>query len=195
MKKTRSYYNSSLLQVRKKLGLTQQQLADELQLSRVSITMIEQGKRSLSTTALLKLATLEMQAQDKRAGDPGDSSSLHPAMASHYAVIKSKRSCSVFMIQEASCRLKGRKLADSLQQMTARYEQLNHWMKLAETMIETAELKKQKQAVQKKLDKCGLAAQGLLRHEISLAEAQASLYCHMQEHIKHEMNKHFPGEP
>jgi len=56
--------------LRQKLGYTQQQLANYLGVSRGMIFLVEKGKRSLSVSALLKLAALEKALEEKQR-DPG----------------------------------------------------------------------------------------------------------------------------
>ena len=55
----------SLKEVRNKLGLTQQDLAAFLEITRSQLAMAESGKRSLSTDTLIKLATVEKCIEEK----------------------------------------------------------------------------------------------------------------------------------
>ncbi len=55
----------SLKELRNKLGLTQQDLAAFLEITRSLLAMAESGKRTLSTDTLIKLATVEKCIEEK----------------------------------------------------------------------------------------------------------------------------------
>ncbi len=185
--------NSHLAEARQKLGLSQQQLATELGISRTMVVMVEQNKRNLSTDALLKLAALEMSRETL----PLELPSAAPAvkMPASYSHIRGRRTCTSLLIQEAASDLKCRRLKASLDDMALQYERTVKWLAMLEGMDGgNSQIKRQREAAEAKLARNSLAAQAILKHEIALAEAQAELFRNMRGHINNELQHNSGGK-
>ena len=185
--------NSHLAEARQKLGLSQQQLATELGISRTMVVMVEQNKRNLSTDALLKLAALEMSRETL----PLELPSAAPAvkMPASYSHIRGRRTCTSLLIQEAASDLKCRRLKASLDDMVLQYERTVKWLAMLDGMDGgNSQIKRQREAAEAKLARNSLAAQAILKHEIALAEAQAELFRNMRGHINNELQHNSGGK-
>ena len=190
----KSLAESPVASLRKRLGLSQEQMADQLKLSCSMIKMVESGKRAMSTPVLLQVAQLEI----KLAAQPHlQSRDIHPA--ENNATDKYKRSCEMLFSHEAASRLKARKLQAKLQTITALYQKTREWLQLIESHKEEnghnpmtlAWWKKQEESAIQTLQNCGMPTQVLMRHKIALLESEAALYKNKHTEIKADLPQFF----
>jgi transcriptional regulator with XRE-family HTH domain len=188
---------NGLLAIRKRLGLSQEQLASLLHVHRSTIKFAEQGKRSLPTAALLKVAHMEILL----AGAPQQTGfeDIHPAEKT--AIRLCRRSYDRLFTREARCMLNSQKLAKKLAMMITLYQKTREWLKLTESGVKAnrKELpvarywKKQQVLAINTLNRCGLPLQILLKSRIAILDAEAELYKHMKLQLKKELPGFFIG--
>ncbi len=190
--------NSGLVAIRKRLGLSQEQLGAHLKLSRSTIKLAEQGQRSLPTAALLQVAQLEIklatepQAEKHELPHPAEKSSLEDC----------KRRYALLFAREAKCRLQRRKLEAKQRVLSVLYQKTREWLKVIEDSMKENRhdptvvqwWKRQQQSAVKTLNSCSLPVQILLRSKMTLLEAEAGLYREMQERLKQELPSYFIKE-
>lgn len=180
---------SSLAAIRKRLGLTQQQLADKLNISRSAVMMAENGHRSLPTEALLEVARLEINLSG-----PGEVHAMpHPAESE--SLEKCRREFDRLVEEESNCRLKSRKLIAKLGVMKLQYQRSRTWLHLVEMSLEEHGagewLQRQQQQVIARLNTCSLPEQALITARISLLDAQAEMHRAMQTSLKKQLPGYF----
>jgi transcriptional regulator with XRE-family HTH domain len=176
---------------RKKWGLSQQRIAEHLNLSRSMIAMIEQGKRLLPTKGLLQLAQLEMKLA---LTGQKPSSKMDPAPEIKI-VFNYRRHCEQLAIRESRCRMKAMQLNGKLLAMTNLYQKTSGWMELIVMHIKEAgensaivnSWKKHELTTARTLAGCDSLSQMLLRHSISALEQEADLHKTRQEQIRQEL--------
>jgi transcriptional regulator with XRE-family HTH domain len=118
--KTFKYYTrlNSLSCFRRKWGLSQQQVAEQMQISRSMVSMIEHGHRPLPTNILLQLAQLEI----KLAGINISAAGKNIGGDAGITAARCKRHCYQLFERETHCRAKAVKLREKLEGMTALYQ-------------------------------------------------------------------------
>jgi transcriptional regulator with XRE-family HTH domain len=172
---------------RRKMGLSQQQLAEHMQLGRSTIGMIEQGRRTIPTSTLLQLAGLEIKLAGITAGDQ-----LKPIDPGPDAVVAScKQHCRRLAVRELNCQEKVDKLNEKLKTMTSLYQKTSEWMKLVQLHIKEAgddknvlnTWKKHESTAMRTLNKCSLPSQLLLRHTIDALQQEAELHKNKQQEL------------
>ena len=187
--------------VRKKLGLTQQQFADHLEISRSMVLHVERGIRSFSVPVLIKIANLEI----KLAGDGTSQEVELPAQpVEQKSIANYHQSSNSMLARELKCKIESRKLSNKLKTMMAAYEQTSKWLRTIEKILN--ELKeegsagrqtrdawwyKQQEMALKKLTSTGLPAQALLRNKIALLDAEAEINKNIQKQFMEELPKLF----
>jgi len=169
--------------IRKKLGLTQHELAGLLQVSRSTINMYELGKRSLPVAALLKLGQLEIvynQAQQNRL----------PALrqiSTTAAEENTRNLSSILQGKIQACRNKAAQLQQQLQVMQQDHNRLacllitmHTWQQEMNGMpgSEKAQLQSdiQQYHIQQKIIGVGTEEQFILQQEIDLQLYMATTY-------------------
>lgn len=171
------------IDIRKKLGLTQHELAGLLQVPRSTINMYELGKRSLPVAALLKLGQLEIvynQAQLNRL----------PALrqiSTTAAEENTRRLSAILQGKIQACRNKSAQLQQQLQVMQQDYNRLacllitmHTWKQEMNGMpgSEKAQLQSdiQQYHIQQKIIGVGREEQFILLQEIELQLHMATTY-------------------
>jgi transcriptional regulator with XRE-family HTH domain len=159
---------------RQRLGLSQQQLANHLGISRSCIAMAEIGQRGLPVKALLKLAELEIQMASISVTDTAveriEPGSKIPTL-------------DVVYDREQQCQFEIVKLTYKLEEMTDKYKSLVLRLQLLDFLLEnnihaTGErllLQTQRQKTISQLSVCNLSAQTVLRSKIALLSAEANM--------------------
>jgi transcriptional regulator with XRE-family HTH domain len=191
----RQTYSSGLAGIRKRLGLSQQQLADQLNVNRSTIKFAEQGKRSLPTSALLQVAQLEIMLSKEP--EKPIYERLHPAET--MIISKCRRSYELMFSKESTSRLNSIKLRSKLQVMSGLYNKNREWLNIVEKYLKenrkngvTNEWwKKQQQSAVRTLNKCGLPLQAILKSKIALLDAESELYRNMKEQLKSDLPDFF----
>lgn len=169
--------NSPLSATRKKFGLSQHELADQLGVDRSTISLVELNKRSLPTAALIKLAELEMT-------EPGQPLNQQPEPAPEQDDLAGpaldfwNRYCKKLLMREQVCKQHSNLLHIRLCSMISHYHKTNAWLNAIDAAAEAREnawVKRQRLVALRRLSKCGLPAQYLLRCRITLLEAESEL--------------------
>lgn len=169
--------------IRQQLSLTQQDLADYLQVSRSTINMYELGKRSLPTVAMMKLAQLEITFKEI-----SDDTRLVPAETASYAA-KDNNAKHIAALQTkiSQCRNTASALQAHLQSMQQQYNSIacmlfaikERMQQLPVNMAGEKEklvLEIQQYQFGQKIISVNREEQFLLQNEISLLLYTAALY-------------------
>jgi transcriptional regulator with XRE-family HTH domain len=164
---------------RLRLGLSQQQLADHLGISRTSIAMAEASGRKLPGNSLLKLARLEIKMA--AAILPATNSEAGKKRSLPHSTIHTQS----FSVREMRSELRMKRLSYSLEKMKAQYKQLQDQLQLVDAMLEkeaaepinidTAGLQVHRNGMLKQLDKCSITKQTLLKNRIELLDTETKL--------------------
>ncbi|CAN5861387.1 hypothetical protein BH11BAC4_BH11BAC4_22650 [soil metagenome] len=169
--------NSPLCSTRKKLGLSQQELADRLGVDRSTISLVELNLRSLPTAALLKLAALEtsgeLAAMERGPDMEEETETMNSAELNAWT-----RYCNQLLLQERNCNQNSHLLQRKLDNMTGLYNKTNEWLQAIDKAAEVREnawSKRQRLVAMGRLSKCGLITQYLLQRRIDLLKAEAEL--------------------
>jgi transcriptional regulator with XRE-family HTH domain len=190
MKSTRSNTNA-LASLRKRLGLSQEQMAIKLNVHRSTIKFVEQGKRTLPTNSLILLANLEIMLGDdvprQQFPDP------HPAETASLDVFRKKYEA--LFARETICCVTISKLSAKLENTLSLYQQSRERLQIIETAIienETDEQivkmwQRQQTLVTNSLDSCGLPMQVLLRTRIAILTAEAAMYKTLKEQLAKDL--------
>ncbi len=180
---------NDLAQTRIKYGMSQQQLADHLGVSRSLIMMAEQNKRELPTDALLKFSALEIRyaaLTEQSSPAPASEPDLHfwPVYRKAFRQLKDR---------ESYCRIKSLELERKLQQLETRYAACLDFMRLAgenpgEEMGDQSPATKkrwqrQMEAITERMRTCDPLLQALLRHRMEHLQAEAELNAHSLEKL------------
>lgn len=182
---------NGLAAIRQRLGLSQQQLADHLGINCSTVKLAEQGKRSLQTAALLKVADLEIMLASQPQKEQHEK--IH---AAEYALVaQCKRSYDGLFARESCCHINSLKLKARLRVMINLYNKTREWLHVIETAIHNMGearnveqgWEKQKKAAIKTLNRCGLPMQVLLKAKIAVLEAEANLYKIMKQQLMNEL--------
>jgi transcriptional regulator with XRE-family HTH domain len=168
--------------VRTRLGLSQELFAMELGISRSMLSKVENKNRTLPTSALVKLAALEISLAGKQT--IAVQQEPHPSeLAEDY---NNDHAPSLLHLQQKTCTAEAEKLQFQLDIMMIRYQQVLFSLDQVEQMIEENNanpgrffpglLEAHRYAMLRKLNKCSLPAQATLRHKIALQRAAAGLH-------------------
>jgi len=187
MKQFRQQLHQNCLSAfRRKWGLSQQQVADQMQVSRSAIGMFEQGRRSIPTNILIQLAQLEIKtaSRDARPQVKG----IYPGADA--MVIKCRNHCEQLELRESYCRAKADQLNEKLKIMIELHQKTTAWHEVILMHIKEAGdnknvlfiWKKQELLVMRTLSKCSLHAQLLLKHTIDSLNEEAEL--HKNKHLQ-----------
>lgn len=186
---------SGLAAIRRRLGLNQEQLANQLHVHRSTIKLVEQGKRSLPTAALMLVANMEILLDSETQHTKYET--IHPA--EHNAVTTFRMSYDMLFARGSKCRLNSYELAKKLEMMTGLYQKTRAWLTVIELSVKenhpdqiTAESwKKQQQHAFKTLNKCALPMQVLLKCRIAILDAEAELYNNIKQQLNIELHEFF----
>jgi transcriptional regulator with XRE-family HTH domain len=166
---------SGLAATRTRLGLSQQQLAEQLGVSKATISMAETGRRKLPTAALIRLAQLEIKMAtaktEERSGAVIIASDEMP----------SPMQCHALEIRE----MQVRKLSGTLENMQLQFNRLHTQLQLIDAMLvkETNPhqnffalcMQINRERLGRQLSKYGATQQTLLLNKIALLNAEAHL--------------------
>jgi transcriptional regulator with XRE-family HTH domain len=179
MMKLQSINAGGFATTRARLGLSQQQLADHLGISKTAVGMAEIGRRHLPTAALLKLAELEIKIAAAQL--PGKLV-IEKEAATPQQIQASYQSIG---LRELQCELQIQKYVYKLQYMTAMYQQYQMQLHSLKDILNKAadpvnnlfilSLQLHRDRVAKQLAKYNLAEQALLRNKIALLSAETCL--------------------
>jgi transcriptional regulator with XRE-family HTH domain len=158
----------SIKQTRQILGLSQQQMAIYLDVTRTLLSMAEQGRRSLPTAAVLKLAMLETSLQ---CNVQYRAASFQKQAAKDTAHIRAHaKKC----LQRAALE------KAKLQKLTAGYQQCVQALMAIGYLLQKQPTKKEglllavlEAKALKKMDRCGYTAQVVLQLRIAALEHEA----------------------
>lgn len=186
---------NALALLRKKLGLSQEQMAIKLNVHRSTVKFVEQGKRTLPTTALITLANLEiiMAAEVPRQQyvDP------HPLETGSLDIFR--RKYEALFARETVCRLHINRLHDKLESISSLYQKSRERLQIIEAAILENEQdehlvkmwQRQHNLVTNSLTICGLPMQVILRTRITLLQAEADMYSNLNEQLRKELPDFF----
>lgn len=173
--------NDGIAAIRKKLGLTQHEMAEILQITRSSLVMNELGARPLPGQALLKLSLLEINLATGT--DMQRVSQLaHPAERMQSKDLTD--ACNRSTERENTCLMQVDKLASKLATITNRYQHTRHWLHLIEKNLEKGKFtlrneaqwwKAQQEMAIAKLADCDRSVQQVLQNKIDLLIGEAQL--------------------
>jgi transcriptional regulator with XRE-family HTH domain len=167
--------------IRERLGLTQKELADLLQVGRSTVLMNERGERSLPGPAVLRAARLEI----KLAAAPAigrEKLNWHPSEKLQDS--DRRHALGLMTDRENKCRLQSHQLSAKLDSISALYFKTREWLQLIDAALEEGDFtlagenlwwKYQQTIALEKLSRCGAPEQALLRNKIALLEGEAEL--------------------
>ena len=177
--RTSKFKTGCFRETRTRLGLSQEQLAEQLGISRSALSMAEYGRRNLPVAALLKLAQLEIK--------------MAAAMVTATAITAKETNITIppqtsfesIQIRELQCELQIQKLSNLLQTMTIQYKKYDTQLRLLDAILEkesdeptnvfSLSLQLQRDQVRRQLSRCGPTEQSLLRNRIALLGAETHL--------------------
>lgn len=170
-------------EIRKKLGLTQHELAGLLEVSRSSINLYELGRRSLPAAALLKLGQLEiMYNLPPQEGAPAVLQNRSAAGEEH-----SKKQIALLQGKIKACRVNAAGLQQQLQDMQLSFNRLICLLRTIDTWQQNStdpgsiiksklHLEIMQYKLLKKMRLAGMEEQFILQHEIDLQLTMAAAY-------------------
>jgi transcriptional regulator with XRE-family HTH domain len=191
MKKFQQQFRQSpLAGFRLQWGLSQQQLADHLQLSSSMIGMIENGKRQLPARALLQLAQVEIKLAASAANPATATDYTHPGTRAKY-----QDQCERLKAKALFCRLNAGRQRAKLKEMMALYQKNSEWLKLITLQLAEAGNSSSNLAVWKKheikatltLQNCCVPLQVLLLHHITALDEEAELHQKKLQQLQQEL--------
>jgi transcriptional regulator with XRE-family HTH domain len=183
---------NAISRFRRKWGLSQQEVADQVRISRSMVSMTEQGRRLMPTNVLMQLAQLET----KLVSATGAVETAHTQYTEGcIAVTRCRRHCEQLAARESVCRSKAMQLKEKLKTMTGLYQKTLEWAAVIALHIKDAGdngillaiWKKHELTAGRTLDRCNLPAQLLLRHTIEALDAEAEMLGNKQLQIKQEL--------
>jgi transcriptional regulator with XRE-family HTH domain len=184
--------HNAISRFRRKWSLSQQEIADQVRMSRSMVSMMEQGRRLMPTNVLIQLAQLET----KLASADGPVETPYTQYTEGCsAVTRCRRHCEQLAARESVCRSKAMQLKEKLKTMTGLYQKTVEWMAVIALHIKGAGdngillalWKKHELTAIRTLDRCNLPTQLLLRHTIEALDAEAEMLSNKQLQIKQEL--------
>jgi transcriptional regulator with XRE-family HTH domain len=159
----------SIKQIRQIFGLSQQQMAAYLSITRSHLNMTERGRRSLPTAALAKLAQLEKSLQSN---EPYQAAGFKKQAERDTAHIKAHaKKC----LQRAALeKTKLQKLTASYQQCVQALMAMGHLLQNQPTKKELLLLAVLEAKALKKMSRCGYAAQVVVQLRIAALEHEVA---------------------
>jgi len=183
---------NAISRIRSKWGLSQQEIADQVRMSRSMVSMIEQGRRLVPTDVLIQLAQLETNLSSANGSAQTPVTQYTEAST---AVTRCRRHCEQLAARESVCRSKAAQLNEKLKTMAGLYQKTMDWMAVialhtrdaGDNRMLLAIWKKHELTASRTLDRCNLPAQLLLRHTIETLEAETEMLNTKQLQIKQEL--------
>lgn len=176
--KFKSLKNDHYALLRQKLGLSQTQLAEQLGISKAAISMVESGRRSLPTTALLKLVELEKKMNAALEAGPVTGTETNTDLPAEATAEFSQ-------LHQQQCDEQLHKLTPKLEAMETRYKKLQAQLQLMDKMLEKEpagpgnsllmSLEINRNRILSKMSGCNPKEQALLRNKIALLKAEANM--------------------
>ena len=167
---------------RVRLGLSQEIFAMELGITRSLLSKAENKQRSLPTTALAKLAALEIAL----AAETTANMDMHSGPATVIESQGTEQASTIFHYKEMACRAEAERKEFKLAIMLARYNEYRRSLDQLNLLVlanggdhprfQPGKLEVSRFLVQQKLNKCDLPVQANLRHKIALLYAEAELH-------------------
>lgn len=164
---------------RAKLGLSQRQLAEQLGISKATISMAESGRRNLPTAALLKIAALEIKMAAAMETSPVNETEKSNMDLPAEAIPGFNK------LREAHCHEQLHKLTGKLEAMTTLHKKLHTQLLLLDRILEKEPeepgnsfikpLQIQRSNIVMKMSRCSLKEQGRLRNRIALLNAETHM--------------------
>jgi transcriptional regulator with XRE-family HTH domain len=166
--------------LRESFGLNQKLMAMYLQINISTLKLVETGRRSLPTHALIAVANLEIQLACKQ--ENADYNIIHPLEHVYAAAIKEKYQ--LLTAREKKCRAERDLLGKQLDLMKGNYQKLRIRLQVIETIIaqnnemetELRGWQKEKDIVATLLSKCSLPLQLLTQTRLHMVESEIDLY-------------------
>lgn len=180
---------SSLAIARERLGLTQDDFAAHLGISKSLLQKAEYGSRTVPTHTLVKLASLEILLSQPKPQPAPHPVELEESYLNDHApsMIRYRQECRLTEAANLECKLK---------MMEASYRQLRNSLEHVETLMATgktmpiafatSQLAMHKYMLLRKISKCGQPAQNALQHKISLLYAAAALEESSCQELNHQ---------
>ncbi|MEO8769973.1 MAG: helix-turn-helix domain-containing protein [Ferruginibacter sp.] len=172
---------NALASTRARLGLTQDQMAEQLGISHSMVKMIETNKRFLSSVALIRLASLEIRL----AALPEAGKSALPACVKELYDNAGKDYAQLTKSHELNCTYKAMILENKLEKMQADHEELVSCLHSMEAISKTQydessdpltyNLLLNRTRLLQKLSRCSPQEQAIARNRIAMLYAEVSL--------------------
>jgi transcriptional regulator with XRE-family HTH domain len=197
MKAFKRKNDSLLFPLRKQLGLSQEQMAGHIGMGYTAYKMAEQGRRPVPVAVLMQVTGLELklkeQVEQPVSGKP------HPLEARF--ITRYRRDFQWLFTRELVRRKQVLSLQLRLEQLQCHYKKCREWLAVLDDAAKEPandgcaahHWKKQQQAAIKKLERCAMPVQLLLKLRIELLVAEANLYRSMQEKLRKELPEFFSG--
>lgn len=154
--------------IRVRLGLTQAQLAEQIKVSRSAISMLESGKRTIPTAALIRLSKLEISLMNTGFSDEDLIRGLNE---------KEKALEKMQMLRIAGYRLQVGELRYKVNQMKTRFGELSEasnnlrfLLQNSTDAVQTARLRMALERVEAKIKRCDRQAQAKLEGRMAQLE-------------------------
>ena len=173
--------------IRIKLGLSQQQAAVLLGISRSHVAHYEREMRSIPVDAVTKLASLEIMLANmqQHKGAAANKNEPHPNSIKRYELTKK-----TFQLHAKYCGLKANKMRRELTGLQTIHEQTIDWLQAIENFIEELSkdaenniqllwLQAQHQQALKKLKECDATAQLVMEAKIATLDALKEIHQRM----------------
>jgi transcriptional regulator with XRE-family HTH domain len=176
---------------RLRLGLSQQQLAMQLGISKAAVGMAETGRRNLPVAALFKLAELEIKMANATVTTSVNTGSNTDKQTIQDSPIQGRSE--EIQIRELQCELQIQKLTDSLNKMIVQHKRLHTQLQLLDSVIQSDPestgnmlglcMHLHRERVARQLAKCCPTEQALLRNKIALLSAET----HLNKGVRQQM--------
>jgi transcriptional regulator with XRE-family HTH domain len=165
--------------LREKLGLSQTQLAEQLGISKATVSMAESGRRSLPTAALLKIAALEIKLAAAMETGP-----VHETEKSNID-LPAEAPPEFSQLCQQQCEQQLYKLTTKLETMEAVHKKLRAQLQLLESMLEkepaepgnilVMSLQLHRDRLLSKISRCDPKEQALLRNKVAKLKVEANM--------------------
>jgi transcriptional regulator with XRE-family HTH domain len=171
---------SALASIRARLGLTQEQMGEQLGISRSMIKMVETARRFLSSDALVKLAALEI----RMTAMPSVAKSALPACVKELYDNENKEYAEESSGHETNCKYKALQQERKLAKMKAEHDDLVSCLQNIEAVCKTHHddnskvlypLLLTRTSLLQKLSRCSPQAQAIVKNKIPMLYAEVSL--------------------
>lgn len=171
---------SALASVRTRLGLTQDQMAEQLGFSKSMVKMIETNKRFLSSDSLVKLAALEI----RMAAMPATGKAALPTCLKELYDNDMKEYAGKTSMHEVDCNYKALHLERKLKKMQAEHDGLVSSLHNIESVTKirpgsedqlNSSLWLHRARLLDRLSRCSPQEQAILKNRIALLYAEVSL--------------------